>query len=163
MKTYHVAIILCAFSACIAIGGFVMHRGGWSSVVYRPGPPPATNPPLTSWSTAISNAEPLDTNSLWRMDENKKFYKVSGIQFTDLSIEQDWVMGSPSAVSNAMYFGVPAPGYSVGWATNHTFAPMRGGQPLTYNSMVRRSYWQALVATWRDYEVLAGLQAEAIK
>lgn len=73
-----------------------------------------------------------------------------------MTIRDDWVMGSWSAVSNATAFGVPAPGYRVGWSTNGTFCPMKGDTALTYNSMIRASYWQALVGTWRDYEVVQG-------
>lgn len=75
-----------------------------------------------------------------------------------MTIDDDWVMGSPTAVSNAMYFGVSAPGYTVGYATNHTFCPMKNGVPLTYNSMIRPSYWQAMVGTWREYEVQKGIE-----
>lgn len=65
----------------------------------------------------------------------------------------DSVMGSASAVSNGHFFGMPPAGYQVFFNGNGSFAPAYDGQVVTNNGMVRTNLLEAIIASWRLYEM----------
>jgi hypothetical protein len=68
--------------------------------------------------------------------------------------EDDWVMNSRSAVSNANYFGDVPPGLSIATDDHGRFVPMRYGAFRTeLPCLIRTNLYEAKVACWRIYEV----------
>lgn len=72
-----------------------------------------------------------------------------------ITIYDDFVMGSWSAVSNAMLYSNCAPGFTVMCDNKGYYAPAKNGFPIgKYGDITTRtSHWEAIVATWRVKEV----------
>lgn len=70
------------------------------------------------------------------------------------SLSDDFVMGSSTAVSNALYFKQPPMGWSVACDNRGRYAPMHGTF-VVENSVdtVRTNEFEAMVACWRTKEI----------
>jgi hypothetical protein len=61
-------------------------------------------------------------------------------------------MGSPTAVSNANYFGEPPPEYSIATDDKGHFCPAYKGYPIDSIPYVRTNLQEAIVGCWRFKE-----------
>ncbi len=69
------------------------------------------------------------------------------------TLSEDFVMGSQTAVSNAVLFGKPPDGFTVVCAPDGTFAPAFEGRVIDTALSIRTSKWEAVVASWRVKEI----------
>lgn len=75
---------------------------------------------------------------------------------TASNLDDDFIMKSKTAVSNANLWGAPPPGYGVACDGNGHYAACdteTGGIYASFDEMVRTNYFEATVAAWRVKEI----------
>lgn len=69
-------------------------------------------------------------------------------------LTDDFVMGSETAVSNAIFFGKPPPGFEIFCSPDGSFVPAVGGVAMdALPESIRSNKWEAVVSCWRLKEI----------
>lgn len=76
--------------------------------------------------------------------------------------EPDW-MHTPTAMSNAMRFVAPPPGYTIVCDADGFYAPKERDRIIYWGGYVRTSKWEAVIGAWRHFEQVQKMEADMVK